>query len=340
MSYKKEIVTAVGTLAIAVGIGFIMQNTDAADQRYGQAALGVPVAVAPAPAAVAPEGPLDVQAIELTSASPSGPVAVPAAAPAINRDIDPAITRVIAPSDALITPPVNDTLPLADACEVTASARAVPGAMVSLSFDAPCAPNERVTVHHNGLMFSYASGSDGALDVLVPAMVEDAVFIFALPGGEGAVAQANVTDIHRFARVALQWRGQAGFQLHAREFGANYGDAGHVWSKTMPDLARVDAGQTGFLMRLGNEGMSDPLVAEVYSFAAADAAQTGVIDVSVEAEVTAVNCGQTIEAQSFEMGAAGDLTTHILTLDVPGCDAMGDFLVLNNLIPDMKVAAN
>ncbi|MEL7090869.1 MAG: hypothetical protein AAFN94_03955 [Pseudomonadota bacterium] len=340
MSYKKEIVTAAGTLAIAVGIGFIMQRTDAADQRYGQAALGVPVAAAPATPAAVPEGPLDVQAIELTSASPTGPDTLPSAAPAISRGDDPSITRVLAPSDALTTPPQGDRLPRSETCEMSANARAIPGAMVSLSFDAPCAPNERVTVHHNGMMFSYASGADGTLDVLVPAMVEEAVFIFALPGGDGAVAQASVTDINRYARVGIQWRGQAGFQLHAREFGANYGDAGHVWSETTPDLEQVEAGQTGFLMRLGNESMNDPLVAEIYSFAAAEAARTGVIDVSVEAEVTAVNCGQTIEAQSFEMGAAGDVTTHILTLNVPGCEAMGDFLVLNNLIPDMKVAAN
>ncbi|MEM6758828.1 MAG: hypothetical protein AAF601_05055 [Pseudomonadota bacterium] len=340
MSYKKECVTAAGTLAIAVGIGFIMQNTDSADQRYGQASLGVPLPVAAADPEAGPDGPLDVQEIELTSARPSGPEILPAAAPVIEFSDDPSITRAVAPVDALLTAPLGETLQSIDSCDVTANARAMPGAMVSLSFDAPCAPNERVTVHHNGLMFSYASGPDGALDILVPAMVEEAVFIFSLPGGDGAVAQASVTDINRFSRVALQWRGQAGFQLHAREFGANYGDDGHVWSQTTPDLARVEAGQTGFLMRLGNEGMADPLVAEIYSFAAADTARTGVIDMSIEAEVTSLNCGQTIEAQSFEMEATGDVTTHILTLDVPGCEATGDFLVLNNLLPDMKVAAN
>ena len=38
MQYMKEIVTGVGTLAIAVGIGFVMQSSDTAKQRYGDQA--------------------------------------------------------------------------------------------------------------------------------------------------------------------------------------------------------------------------------------------------------------------------------------------------------------
>ena len=73
MSHKKEILTAVGTLAIAVGIGFVMQSSEAAQERYGKDAR-VAVAtqgVIPVPdALVSKESDelLDVQAIELTSA--------------------------------------------------------------------------------------------------------------------------------------------------------------------------------------------------------------------------------------------------------------------------------
>lgn len=344
MSYKKEIMTGVATLAIAVGVGFIMQRTDAADQRYGQASIAVPISSSSAASApdetAAPTEPLDVQGIELTSASQVDPVAAPSASIARAPDTDPAITRVAAAPDTLLSPPVEEALPSKPDCDVQASARAIPGAMVSLELEAPCAINERVTVHHNGLMFSYATNDTGGLRVLAPAMSEQAVFIFALPNGDGAVAQINVPDIDGYARIALQWRGQAGFQLHAREFGANYGETGHIWSETEANLSGLQSGQNGFLMRVGNEAMADPLVAEIYSFASAKATRTGLIDVSVEAEVTAVNCGKRIEAQSFEIGAGGSIKTHDLTLHVPGCDAIGDFLVLNNLIPDMTVAAN
>ena len=59
-----------------------------------------------------------------------------------------------------------------------------------------------------------------------------------------------------------------------------------------------------------------------------------------EAEVTAQNCGQVIEAQSLELGDGGRLRTQYLTMTAPDCDAIGDFLVLNNLVDDPKIAAN
>ena len=60
---------------------------------------------------------------------------------------------------------------------------------------------------------------------------------------------------------------------------------------------------------------------------------------SVETEVSQANCGLEIEAQSLEVGTQGTVKTQNLTLAVPECDAIGDFLVLNNLLQDLKVAA-
>ena len=56
--------------------------------------------------------------------------------------------------------------------------------------------------------------------------------------------------------------------------------------------------------------------------------------------MTASNCGREIEAQSLEIGPDGTLKTRNLTLSVPDCDAVGSFLVLNNLVSDLKVASN
>jgi hypothetical protein len=56
--------------------------------------------------------------------------------------------------------------------------------------------------------------------------------------------------------------------------------------------------------------------------------------------VTKINCGRDIQAQSLEMRDAGQLKSQNLSLSVPGCDAVGDFLVLNNLLEDLKVARN
>ena len=339
MSHKKEIVTAVGTLAIAVGIGFVMQSSEAAKERYGSAAranVATQSSVIPVGdllETVAADELIEVQAIELTSANDVAPVSSP--------QTDPTVQRVAAPaSDALTPPPVEDTAPQIAECEMTATATAVPGGLAMLKLDAPCAPNERLTVHHNGLIFAQATDTTGALEVLVPALTEESVFIMAFSNGDGAVAQVSVPDLSNFSRVALQWRGNAGFQLHAREFGAAYGDAGHVWSGGDVAAAGFLSGETGSLMRLGDPELADSLLAEVYTFAAGRTAREGLIDLSVEAEITMDNCGLEVAAQTLEMSDNGAITTRDLTLAVPGCDAVGDFLVLNNLVTDMKVASN
>lgn len=340
MSHRKEVLTAVGTLAIAVGIGFIMQRTDAAEERYG---AQTPVAYQGLASAsvildsaildtVSTEEVIEVQAIELTSGSD--------VMPAPTRSAPEALRPVSASPDEVLVAPSKERLPTFGACDMTLTADAVPGALVRLALDAPCALNERLVVHHNGLMFTQATDDTGNLSIVVPALAEDAVFILAFANGDGAVTTVNVPDLERYERVAVQWRGTAGFELHAREFGAGYGDDGHVWSGAATDLAGMQAGENGYLMRLGSEAVADPLVAEVYSFATSMAARDGVIALSVEAEVTADNCGRSVEAQSFEVFATAEMKTRDLTLDVPSCDAIGDFLVLNNLITDMKVAAN
>jgi hypothetical protein len=161
------------------------------------------------------------------------------------------------------------------------------------------------------------------------------VFIVAFGNGKGAVATAQVADLAQIDRVVLQWRGDTGFELHALEFGAGYGDPGHVWSGADPR----PAGTGGFVLRLGDPATLEPQLAEIYSFPIALSDHAGTVSLSVEAEVTDRNCGRDISAQSLEMRASGGLRTRELELSIPNCTALGDFLVLNNLMDDLKIAA-
>ena len=335
MRHMKEIATAAGTLVIAAGIGFVMQSSESAQEHYGKSAR--PVLIDPP----AESGPvlnsaasadilLQVEEVQLTSASDNSAVSVPS-------NVD-SVQRVSAPATDL--PPAPDNLPLAEGCEVSAKATPIPGALVNLTMEAPCAPNERLTVHHNGMIFTETTDEAGALFFTVPALTEKAVFIMAFANGDGAVAQTTVSDIAEFDRVVLQWRGEAGFELHAREFGADYGQPGHVWSGSVQNIEGLTTGDNGLTMRLGDILSAEPLMAEVYSFPSGKATRSGLVDLSVEAEVTGKNCGLEIEAQSLEMMAGGQMKAHDLTLSVPDCDAIGSFLVLNNLVSDLKVASN
>ncbi len=225
-------------------------------------------------------------------------------------------------------------------CTIKASAIVEAAAMVRLVVKAPCLPNEYAVVHHNGMMFSAVTDDVGALTQLVPALSETAVLMVEFANGEGVVAQTDVASLMYYERVVLQWTGDSGFGLHAREFDAEYGSAGHVWSGAARDVTTTAMGEGGFITRLGESYWPAPKIAEVYTFPTGATRRGGTVDLSVEAEVTAQNCGQDIEAQAIEVPTQGTPRTRYLTLAVPDCSTIGDFLVLNNLLDDLKIAAN
>lgn len=341
MRYRKEIITTIGTLGCAMGIGFFMQqdSTTPAPADFSGATL------ANADASV-----LEVEDIILTAAEVAEVGGAPVAPPAEEVVTLAAAPEFIAPAPS--EPPVIQTAaavvdapepPLqaapAPACDINASARPVAAAMVNLTMAASCLPNERVTVHHAGLLFNEVTDASGALDITVPAFASEAVFVVAFTNGEGAVAQTTVEELGDYDRVALQWKGETGFELHAREFGADYGSDGHVWSGEMRDISYGVTGRGGFISRLGNESVPDGLLAEVYTYPTNASQTAGRVYISAEAEVIAANCGTEIEAQTLQTSRGLDITTRDLTLSVPDCDAAGNFLVLNNLFTDLKVAA-
>lgn len=326
---RKRMLMAAGTGACALGVGVFMQLGKADSRPAPEPVRSMP-AHTPFSAPQAPN-PLKITKVALTSA-------VPEILPAPLHDREPTqLAQVETQADILPTTPADPNTPQLS-CPVDASAETRAGAMVALSISGTCLANERVMIHHNGLMFTDALKENGTLEILVPALAENAVFIIQFQGGQGAVAMAEVPSIAFYDRVAVQWAGQAGFELHAREFGAGYGDAGHVWAGAKRDVSSAAMGDAGFVSLLGRDDAHEPYLAQVYSFPASAASKSGIISVSVEAEITATNCGREVAAQTFHVHN-GELRTRDLSMTIPACDAVGDFLVLNNLIEDLKIAA-
>lgn len=304
-----KVVTVGGTIACALGIGYFMQRDPVLPPAAKATAPAAKARAVAAPQADDTET-LELRDIILTSAQPE------------ERGQGSGMTQS-APSDPA-TPRLG--------CDVTVNAQPAPKAAVALSVDAPCFANQRLTVHHSGLMFTDSTDADGRLRVTVPALSEHSVFIVAFANGAADVASTQVRDLGDYDRVAVQWSGDSGFQIHAREFGADYGQAGHVWSGGMN-------GGEGYIVRLGDGAMQSPHAAEIYSYLRKDADRRGTIALTVEAEVTAANCGRDVSAQSLELSADTGLRTRDLVLAMPDCGAIGDFLVLNNLVDDLKIAA-
>ncbi len=203
------------------------------------------------------------------------------------------------------------------ACDVTLSATKTAGAMVLLDLTAPCHANKPVTIHHAGLVFTDVTSSFGLLAVSVPAMTTKARFDVAFPDGETVFAVANVPEASGFDRAAVQWVGAGGLKIHAFELGASYGGSGYITV-------------------LGGVNLPDAKHAEVYSFPTGEMNKSGVVRLSLKAKVTADTCGKEIQAQVLQSG----ISVVNLTLSMPGCDAIGQFLVLNTILRDLKIAQN
>lgn len=80
-------------------------------------------------------------------------------------------------------------------------------------------------------------------------------------------------------------------------------------------------------------------MAEVYTFPTRMTDVAGTVALTVEAEILASNCDSSVEAQTLEIRNGGTLTSKELTIDVPGCDTVGDFLLLKNIVEDLTIAA-
>ncbi|MGK7650899.1 hypothetical protein ACSQ76_00180 [Roseovarius sp. B08] len=282
---------------------------------------------------------LEIKRVTLTSAEPVPPATAPQP-----EALPAAPLHQAALQDAPIQSlPREEKAPALAACHggIEMTARPAAAAMVQLDLTAPCQADTQFTLHHNGMMFSAITGVDGTWSMQVPALAQNAVFIAAFDNSEGAVANAIVDTLDYYDRYVVQWQGRSGMELHAMEYGADYGEQGHVWYDAARDAASAASGEGGFLLRLGHGVIEETtLMAEVYTFPSRDAVRDGEVQVSLETEINAANCGRDIEAQTLIKPGAGEISARDLTMAIPECDAVGDFLVLKNLYEDLKIARN
>jgi hypothetical protein len=316
MAQIKRYIIAGGILVCALGAAFIMK-----------AGATTPPQQSAAPRA---EPPVKISAIELTSA-PTLPV-LPDAAPLPDARVIRTVARdVPVPGDL----PSEERAP-SFSCEAEMTASPRDAAIVRLDIEATCRPNARATLHHYGMMVTVLTDEDGRASIDVPALSQSAVFILAYEDGKGALATAQVDDLPLYDRYVVQWRGDAqSLRLHAFEYGADFGQPGHVWSRSGHDEAE------GFVMRLGDDAPAPALRAEIYTFPTAGATRDGTVALRLEAEVTKDNCGRDLEAQGISTGGEdAALEVSDLVLPMPDCAAVGEFLVLKNLFNDLNIAQN
>jgi hypothetical protein len=349
MAKMRKYLVAGGTFSVAMAIGFVMQNGDAlASRMVAEDSSNLPPLAQPLPETAqvvpqtvpqfAPMMPEPVLSTAISTAMTLPEAFVPA---------EPPVTAPVRMAAAELDAPLSDALPqtLPNATDIEIScatemvATAGPAATVMLEISAPCAIDAVGTLHHQGMIVSVLTDPQGKASVMVPALAQEAVFIVDLPGGFGAAAIASVSDFDQYDRAVLQWQGDAGLSLHALEFGAGYADDGHVWAASARDVSSAQDGSGGFLIRLGDVPLEGAMIAEVYTYPSGISQRDGTVALSVEAEVLSTNCGRSIAAQSIQISRGQDPQALDLTMTLPGCEAIGEFLVLNNMLRSLTFAS-
>ncbi len=150
--------------------------------------------------------------------------------------------------------------------------------------------------------------------------------------GETADAQISIPEIKSLRRFAVQWPETDGFSIHAYEGAAGFDDAGHIWAENLATPRPAEVQNTGYLTLLGDPLTNLPMLAQVYTFHAQTASE-----IIVEAAVTQNNCGFDLMGDAIS-SISGTVEKTEITVAMPDCTAIGDFVQLPNLAPDLKLA--
>jgi hypothetical protein len=205
--------------------------------------------------------------------------------------------------------------------------------MIGLTLTAGCHGDERVVLRHAGLAVTARTDAAGRLTTTLPALAADGAVEVLFLDGSKADAVLAMPEIVLMRRFAVQWQGAPAFVVHGFQNGADYGQAGDI-SPVNPGQALAATG--GFLSLLGDASVDNPLMAQVYTY---PMDPTTTAEVVVEAAVNNANCGHDLLAETL-LSERGRANRADLTLAMPDCTAVGDFLVLKNLATDMKIAGN
>lgn len=258
-----------------------------------------------------------------------------------------ATAEVSPPSAAMTTAQATLTLPSApqsvqpesvaeNSCPVTFDLSSDENAVLRLTLVSPCHKNERVVLKHAGLAVTAKTTVTGALFSDLPALVTDATVEVLFADGTSASSSIALPEMASLRRFGVQWQAADAFQIHAFEGKAGYGEPGDISSENPHSpLAGVPT-SGGFLTRLGDASTDLPLLAEVYTYPA-DGRENP--DVVVEAAVTPTACGREMLAETLAT-AGSRVEINELTVAMPECDAVGDYLVLKNLAPDLNIASS
>lgn len=222
------------------------------------------------------------------------------------------------------------------ACVSSLDLAALENAMIAVTLVASCHPNERVVLKHAGLAITARTTVTGAVFTDLPALTPQATVEVLFKDGSRLESQLDLPEAATLRRFAVQWGGEDEFQLHGLENNADFDTAGDI-SRQNPNTPAAGAtAEAGFLTQLGDRSTDFPLLAQVYTYPPDSDAQAEIV---IEAAVTKTTCDRELLGETL-FSLQGQVVRADLAVAMPACDAIGDLLLLNRLVPERKIASS
>ena len=194
------------------------------------------------------------------------------------------------------------------------------GGIMRLVFTSSCRANQDVQLAYGGAVLIRRLDQNGRLDVMLDAFAgagSDVVLTFADGNTEKRPVVAK--DLDKLTKVAVIWSAPINLDLHAFEYSASYGKAGHVWERaasTLVSAREIAAGGRrgrGYLST-SDDGRSLGDKLEVYTFLHHDEQASGVVAMGLDYETR----GEIPAGMTCGNGAFAEVRYHVVTLDRRG----------------------
>jgi len=237
----------------------------------------------------------------------------------------PSMPAIVAEETASGTAPIDD-------CQITLDLLEDDNAMIGMTLLAPCLPDTDLLISHAGLVFSAKTMASGSLFLSLPALTEEAKVAVKFSNGETAESSIFIPEIRLMRRFAVQWPESDGFSVHAYEGKAGFADPGHIWAENLATPRPAGVQDTGYLTLLGDPLTKLPMLAQVYTYPSQTQSE-----IIVEAAVTEDNCGFDLMGDALS-SVGGKVEKTEITVAMPDCTAIGDYVQLPDLAPDLKLA--
>lgn len=317
---RNKIFTVALTFFIAWATGYAMQNSDRIAEIFGM------------------DSPVPIENLRLASAETQDPDELSARLPGPPYFALPAPRLAMPPGGGKgAAHEIPDDAGLADmlkprsfspfgiACGPVVRAEPLAGARVRIIVNAPCRGEESLAIVHGPFGVPARISKAGLASVVIPALAERAGFEIRIGSGdEKYKLSTEVPDFADFERVALFWEGNAALRIHAIE-------------KISGGMEFPAGASGGEMIRIDGPAAKK---AEIYSFPAKEVSGSGVVRLIVAADVNAQTCGREIEAVTMQKNADGAIDPVAVVLQMPGCDRIGQTLMLKNILKDLKIASN